>query len=44
MECVLVAKEQAPPPPLVTMCLSMKIILNPKTGINEVICDDVMSM
>ena len=33
---ITVATEQAPPPPLVVMSLSMKITVNPRTGTNEV--------
>ena len=36
MKYIAVATEQAPPPPLVVMSLSMKITLNPRTGTNEV--------
>ncbi len=36
MNAIAVATEQAPPPPLVVMSLSLKITLNPKTGTNEV--------
>lgn len=36
MNSISVAAEQPPPPPLVVMSLSVKIILNPKTGTNEV--------
>ena len=36
MKSVSVMVEQAPPPPLVVMSLSLKIILNPKNGTNEV--------
>ena len=36
MDHVTVAREQAPPPPLVVMSLSIKSILNPKTHSNEV--------
>ena len=36
MENVGVASEQAPPPPLITMSLSMKVALNGKSGTNEV--------
>lgn len=36
MKSVSVMVEQAPPPPLIVMSLSLKIILNPKNGTNEV--------
>ena len=36
MKCITVATEQATPPPLVVMSLSVKITLNPRTGTNEV--------
>ena len=36
MSSISVVAEQPPPPPLVVMSLSVKIILNPKTGTNEV--------
>lgn len=36
MNSISVVAEQPPPPPLVVMSLSVKIILNPKTGSNEV--------
>ena len=38
MDHISVATEQAPPPPLVVMSLSVKITLNPKSGTNEVQC------
>ena len=41
MESVGVASVQAPPPPLVTMSLSLTFLLNPKTRTNEV-SDDVI--
>ncbi len=41
MDQVIVATEQEPPPPLVVMSLSVKITLNPKTGSNEVIKQNI---
>jgi DNA polymerase alpha subunit A len=37
-ESVRLAPTQAPPPPLVTMSLSLTLSLNPKTHTNEVLC------
>lgn len=37
MNAITVAMEQAPPPPLVVMSLSLKITVNPRTGTNEVL-------
>ena len=42
MESVGVASVQAPPPPLVTMSLSLTFLLNPKTRTNEVSDNDVI--
>ena len=36
MSSITVATEQAPPPPLMVMSLSLKITVNPKSGANEV--------